>query len=281
MGSTRFILNTAGWGSVCERAVLADGPWTRLRGLLGRSELPAGEGMLFHPTAAIHTAFMRFPIDVVFLDNDYRVLSFAENVGPWRTAANRKARFTLELAAGEVQRRGIAPGDQLLVLPQDPAAPVEQESDLGPAAVTVQELPAGGRKRARGRRAPEPETERPAMTVLIASRDRRFRTVASALLERRGWQVSGFDEPGRVPRLAAGLDADVIVLDQDRSLIAPVQVVAQIGAAAPGMGVVLVGDGTDVRVGRPLVHPKWGVFDDLVDAIEDAYWHRGAHKVPA
>jgi uncharacterized membrane protein (UPF0127 family) len=61
-------------GSVaCERCVVADSFFTRLRGLLGRRELSRDEGLLIRPGSSIHTWFMRFPIDVVFLDRDLRV----------------------------------------------------------------------------------------------------------------------------------------------------------------------------------------------------------------
>jgi uncharacterized membrane protein (UPF0127 family) len=97
----------------CKRCDVADTPLTRLKGLLGRKELAAGEGLLLHPTSTIHTFFMRFPIDVVFLDGELRVLGLATNLRPWRAAGRRGARAVLELAAGECERRGIRPGDRL------------------------------------------------------------------------------------------------------------------------------------------------------------------------
>ena len=60
---------------VCERCTIADTPVSRLRGLLGRDELAAGEGLLLRPESSIHTWFMRFPIDVLFLEADLTVLS--------------------------------------------------------------------------------------------------------------------------------------------------------------------------------------------------------------
>jgi uncharacterized protein len=98
---------------VCERCVLATTPLTRLRGLLGRSDLPPGEGVLLRPAASIHTFFMRFPIDVAFLDKELRVLRVAAHVGPWRAVAHRKARVVLELRAGEAEERGLEPGQRL------------------------------------------------------------------------------------------------------------------------------------------------------------------------
>jgi uncharacterized membrane protein (UPF0127 family) len=98
---------------VCERCVVAANAWKRLKGLLGRSELPAGEGLLLSPASSIHMWFMRFPIDVVFLDRELRVVKVVPEVRPWRFAFGRGARSALELSAGEAARRGIVPGQQL------------------------------------------------------------------------------------------------------------------------------------------------------------------------
>ena len=95
---------------VCERCLLAETPFARLRGLLGRSGLSSGEGLLLRPAGSIHTAFMRFTIDAVFLDAADRVVKVASTLRPWRTAACRGARSVLELPAGEATRRGLRPG---------------------------------------------------------------------------------------------------------------------------------------------------------------------------
>ena len=98
---------------VCEHCVVADGVWSRTRGLLGRSSLPPGEGLLIRPTWSIHMFFMRFPIDAVFLDRDDVVVRTAEHLRPWRAASKRGAKAVLELAAGECARRGVRVGDRL------------------------------------------------------------------------------------------------------------------------------------------------------------------------
>jgi uncharacterized protein len=100
---------------VCERCLLADSALRRMRGLLGRKGIDSGEGILLKPAPAIHTWFMRFAIDVVFLDRDLKVLSVRSELRPWRMARQRGARAVLELRAGEAERRGIAPGDRLEV----------------------------------------------------------------------------------------------------------------------------------------------------------------------
>lgn len=98
---------------VCERCTLADSPVTRLKGLLGRDGLEQGEGLLLRPASSIHTFFMRFPIDVVFLDRALVVVGIEATIDPWRTAAQRGAKAVLELPAGESFRRGLAVGDRL------------------------------------------------------------------------------------------------------------------------------------------------------------------------
>jgi uncharacterized protein len=98
---------------VCERCELAESFRTKLVGLMGRSSLPDDEGMLFRPTGSIHMLFMRFPIDVVFCDRELKVLSVAPAMRPWRAAAKRGAKVTVELAAGEAAKRGVDAGAQL------------------------------------------------------------------------------------------------------------------------------------------------------------------------
>jgi uncharacterized membrane protein (UPF0127 family) len=106
---------------VCERCIVAETPFMRLRGLLGRSRLMSGDGLLIRPTSAIHTCFMRFPIDAVFLDRDLVVLRVVSDLRPWRVAARRGARSVLELAAGESGRRGIEAGERLRLSDPVPA----------------------------------------------------------------------------------------------------------------------------------------------------------------
>ena len=98
---------------VCERCELADGFFARGRGLLGRAGLPRGQGMLIRPTWSVHTAFMRFAIDVLFLDRELTVVGIKRRLRPWRAAAQRGAHSALELAAGESERLKIEVGDRL------------------------------------------------------------------------------------------------------------------------------------------------------------------------
>jgi uncharacterized membrane protein (UPF0127 family) len=100
---------------VCERCTIATTPVRRMRGLLGRSGLAPGDGLLIRPAGSIHTFFMRFPIDAVFLDRDLGVRKVAAAVKPWRLVFARRAHSVLELPAGEADRRGLAAGQRLVL----------------------------------------------------------------------------------------------------------------------------------------------------------------------
>ena len=96
---------------VCERCLLADSPFERMRGLLGRDSLAPGEGMLFRPAGSIHMFFMRFAIDAIFCDRDLRVIDVVRGLRPWRVAARRHAKVVIEVAEGAAA--DVRPGDTL------------------------------------------------------------------------------------------------------------------------------------------------------------------------
>ena len=98
---------------VCEHCVVADRMLPRMKGLLGRRELRRGDGMLIKPAPSIHTFFMRFTIDAVFLSRAGEVLKVSAEVRPWRARSCRNAHSVLELAAGEAERRAIQRGQRL------------------------------------------------------------------------------------------------------------------------------------------------------------------------
>jgi uncharacterized membrane protein (UPF0127 family) len=100
---------------VCERCTVADTVISRLKGLLGKKELRSGDGLLLRPANMVHTWFMRFAIDVVFVDADMRVVGITHDAGPWRLTGRRAARSVIELPAGECRRRGIRQGAKLRV----------------------------------------------------------------------------------------------------------------------------------------------------------------------
>jgi len=88
----------------------------RLRGLLGRKALAKGEGLLLCPERSIHTFLMRFPIDVLYLDENNTVIRQTEAMPPQRPGPwVRGTHAVLELPAGTIARHGIAVGDELAI----------------------------------------------------------------------------------------------------------------------------------------------------------------------
>ena len=109
----------------------ADTPETRKKGLLGRSSLSSGEGLWIVPCQSIHMFFMRFPIDLVYIDRKNRVRKVRSNVRPWRISACLTAHSVLELPAGVVCETGTQRGDVL-------------EMAVAPTVTAVPASPAGG-----------------------------------------------------------------------------------------------------------------------------------------
>ena len=123
MAAVVAVVGARGGKIVCERCLVAATPLRRLRGLLGRASLARGEGILLRPVSAIHTSFMRFAIDVVFLDADLVVIDVVEALRPWRAAARRGAHAVLELAPGEARRRHVRAGERLAILSAGAGSP--------------------------------------------------------------------------------------------------------------------------------------------------------------
>ena len=86
--------------TLVENVSLADNFWTRLSGYMFRSR-PHTNGILFNPGVAMHTCFMFFRIDIVFMDANYRIIKIVRNLAPWRhTWFYFNAKYTLELPGG-------------------------------------------------------------------------------------------------------------------------------------------------------------------------------------
>jgi uncharacterized membrane protein (UPF0127 family) len=118
--SVARIHRTADGAVVCARCEIPKSSFARARGLLGRSGLEPGHGMLIDAAPSVHMFFMRFPIDVVFLDRDWKVVRVVQGLRPWRVAGARRAVAALELPAGAAAEAGIAEGDVLSL--EEPAA---------------------------------------------------------------------------------------------------------------------------------------------------------------
>ena len=108
------IVNTTRDTTLAARAEQARSYWARLRGLMFRSTLPEDGGMVIEPNNSVHTFWMRFPIDVVFVDRQDRVVGLVNAMPPNRPYAGaRKARRTIELPAGTIARTNTEIGDTL------------------------------------------------------------------------------------------------------------------------------------------------------------------------
>lgn len=104
--------------SVAERCRVAASLGDRTVGLLATASLSPGEGLLIERTQSIHMFFMRYPIDVAFIDRNARVTRTVAGLRPWRVVWwARGARDCLELPVGTLQASGTEAGDQLVVDP--------------------------------------------------------------------------------------------------------------------------------------------------------------------
>jgi uncharacterized membrane protein (UPF0127 family) len=90
---------------------------TRRKGLLGRDGLLSGEGLWIAPCESVHTFFMRFAIDLVYLDRKRQVKKVRSEVGPWKLSACWSAHSILELPAGTIVATGTERGDSLEFAP--------------------------------------------------------------------------------------------------------------------------------------------------------------------
>lgn len=246
---------------VCEHAVIADRVLSRMRGLLGRDSLPAGEGLLLQPAPSIHTAFMRFPIDVIFLDRNLQVVKLVETLSPWRMTSARRAHAALELPAGEAVMRGVEIGDSLGLVTVTAGADAGETERTGGEHEPVVGIGGGA----------------DSLRVLLVGKDRRFRSVTSALLTRRGCTVT-LGERLDVATMHANREAvDVVVIDADSSPIAPRQV-ADLRTLHPPVGVVVLSAAPSGALPTGPLLAKWGPFDRLYDAIRtarpDRNWRR-------
>src|SRR5215210_7413050 len=153
---------------LCKQCELADNPVRRTIGLLGRRDLAADAGILL-ATSSIHTSFMRFDIDVVFLDQNYAVVKTIERLKPWRVARHPHAHAVAELSAGALARTGVRVGDQISLVR------LGESSDDVVNDDSTNEL-----------------------RVAIASSDSRFLRVATFLLARHAYRVDTYDDPASV-----------------------------------------------------------------------------------
>ncbi|MDF2521859.1 MAG: hypothetical protein K0R84_2487 [Clostridia bacterium] len=101
---------------VLEKLKLADGFFSKFKGLMGAKKLNKSEGLMLLSCNSIHTCFMRFPIDVVFLNMDYEVIALKERLQPWRFVNFvKKAYITVEMPEGTIENKQVQVGDLLIM----------------------------------------------------------------------------------------------------------------------------------------------------------------------
>jgi uncharacterized protein len=100
---------------LADSADVADTSAKRRNGLLKHTGLAAGQGLWIVPCESVHTFFMKFPIDLVYMDKSRKVRKVRHAVPAWRLSACLMAHSVLELPAGTVERTQTRPGDQLVI----------------------------------------------------------------------------------------------------------------------------------------------------------------------
>jgi uncharacterized protein len=228
---------------LCERCIVADTLPRRMRGLLGRPKLFPGAGIVMRPGWSIHTAFMRFPIDVVFVDANQVVLRVIPSLKPWRAAFCRGAHDVVELAEGECGRHSLEPGDHVTWAARPESRP---------------EMVADSNGRAWGASDGRPTR------VLVGSDDDRFLRLSRFLLTRNDFEVRSTKRVVRAAELVERHEPDVVVIDASDSLGDAARSVAAIEALYPRVGVLVVCDGEPPRWTIGLkVTEKWAALETL------------------
>jgi len=236
---------------LCERCVLADTMWRRMRGLIGRRELEPGEGLVLRPSWTVHTFFMRFPIDVVFVDADQVVAKVVSRLRPWKSETCRGARDVVELRAGECSRLELKPGDRLAWAAR-PGKPPALEARLS----------------SNGRDPYLREEKDEATRVVLATGDDRFLRLGRFLLTRGKFDVEVTRRLAKTADLVERHKADVVVIDATESLAEAARTVASIEALHPHAAMIVVYDGEPPRWTSGLkVSEKWTSLETLPDDV--------------
>lgn len=108
------LINNNNKNIIVANLIVADSFWSRMKGLMGKKDLGEDDGLLLSPCNAVHMMFMRFPIDVIFLDRDFVVVKILNNLKPWRTSPIvRGAYQVIEIKAGIAAEKRMNTGDKL------------------------------------------------------------------------------------------------------------------------------------------------------------------------
>ncbi len=111
------ILNKTRETTLMVHGFVANNFWLRLKGLLGKKSLQMGEGLILVNEKSIHTLFMNFAIDVIYVNKDYEVIRTDVNMVPYRLGSYvREAKYILEMPVGVIEDSATQIGDQLIFL---------------------------------------------------------------------------------------------------------------------------------------------------------------------
>jgi len=102
---------------ISKKALLADTFLSRLIGLTFRKTMPEDEALIFYKAPAIHTFFMRFSFDLVFLDRENKIMRICESIKPNRQVFCLGSTTTIEFPPGTVSRKSLKVGDVLELTP--------------------------------------------------------------------------------------------------------------------------------------------------------------------
>lgn len=101
------------WAPLLDSVIVVNKPRNRLRGLLGKGPVDRDTGLLLSPCSWVHTVGMREALDIAFIDKSGKVVRCISALQPNRQAGAWRARYTLELAEGSLDRTGLSVGDSL------------------------------------------------------------------------------------------------------------------------------------------------------------------------
>ena len=102
---------------LAKETIIADTSFARMKGLLGRTGLTQTEALVIKPCNSIHTFFMRFVIDVVFVDGQNKIIATLSDLGPWRLSPIYwSARFVVEFPAGVIANTQTEKGDEIALI---------------------------------------------------------------------------------------------------------------------------------------------------------------------
>lgn len=110
------IINVKNNAILADKAEIANNPLKRMKGLLGKSEFSQGSALILDPCDSVHTFFMRFAIDIIFIDKNNSVVKIISSMKPYRLSGIYfKSRLAIELPSGKTLATNTQLGDKILI----------------------------------------------------------------------------------------------------------------------------------------------------------------------